>query len=33
MLGQHPKFSEIAIFESQDPYYNEEELNWLKENA
>jgi len=33
MLGQHPKFREIAKFEADAPYYNKEELDWLKVNT
>jgi len=33
MLGQHPKFSEIAKFESEAPYYSKEELDWLEANT
>lgn len=33
MLGQHPKFREIAGFEATNPYYSKDELDWLKENA
>ena len=33
MLGQHPKFKEIAGFERDNPYYSKAELDWLKENA
>ena len=31
MLGQHPKFKEIAVFEAQNPYYSKEELEWISE--
>ena len=33
MLGQHPKFKEIAVFEAQNPYYSKEELQWISENT
>lgn len=33
MLGQHPKFSEIAKFEADAPYYSKEELDWIQENT
>lgn len=33
MLGWHPRYREGLEFEKQNPYYSDEERQWLKENA
>lgn len=33
MLGFHPKHREIAKFEAEQPYYSEEELEWIAANT